>query len=91
MGWALFLIWIGIAFLGNFEIGISLVGIGVITLGMQIFRALSQVRVEGFWIVVGILFLVGGFWELFKPDLPLVPVLLIIAGLLLLLSIAKRK
>ena len=91
IGWALFLIWIGIAFLGSFEIGISLLGIGVITLGMQIYRAVAKVRVEGFWVVVGILFLVGGFWELFEPDLPLVPVLLIVAGLVLLLSISRRK
>lgn len=90
-GWALFLIWIGIAFLGRFEIGISLLGIGMIILGMQIYRVLSQVRVEGFWVVVGILFLIGGIWEQSEPNLPLVPVLLIVAGLVLLLSIARRK
>lgn len=91
MGWALFFIWVGIAFLANIDIGVGLVGIGVITLGMQALRGAIKLRIEGFWIVVGLLFVVGGIWELLKPSVPLVPVLLIVAGLLLFLSIVRRR
>lgn len=91
IGWALFFIWIGIGFLVNFSIGLSLLGIGIITLGVQIARKSSGLKAEWFWIVVGLLFTLGGLWELFEPDMPLVPVLLIVAGVVLLLSIAMGK
>ena len=91
IGWALVLIWIGVAFLAKIMIGITLVGIGVITLGIQIARISSNLKPEGFWLVVGVLFLLGGLWELFEPDLPLVSILLIVAGVILLISVSRSK
>lgn len=91
VGWGLVLIWIGVAFLAKFIIGITLVGIGVITLGVQIARISSNLKAEGFWMVVGVLFLLGGLWELFEPDLPLVSILLIVAGVVLLISVGRGK
>ena len=91
LGWALFFIWVGLAFLGDFGIGISLLGIGLITLGMQIARKMYNLPFEGFWVVIGILFALGGLWELYETDLPLVPILLIIAGLLMIISMIGRK
>lgn len=90
-GWALFFIWIGVAFLVNLNIGIAMLGIGVITLVMQIIRGVFGVKLEWFWVLVGVLFVLGGIWDLLKPDLPLVPILLIVAGLLLLFSVGRRK
>ena len=90
-GWALFFIWLGIAFLLNLSVGISMLGIGVITLVMQGIRIQKKIKVEVFWVVIGILFVLGGLWELFRPDVPLVSIVLIIAGVALLLSTPRKK
>jgi hypothetical protein len=39
-----------------------------------------KVSVEGCWIVVGLLFLAGGLWELFQVLWPLAPILIIGCG-----------
>lgn len=91
MGWALFFIWVGIAFLLDFGFGVGLLGIGVITLGVQFARTRYGLKTETFWIIVGILFFLGGLWQLFEPDIPLIPILLIVAGLIVLLSAMRRK
>ena len=90
-GWALFFIWIGIALLADVGWGIGLIGIGVITLAGQVARKYFGLKLEGFWIIVGLLFLLGGIWELFTPTIPLVPILLIVAGAVLLGSILLGK
>lgn len=89
IGWALFFIWIGIAFLVGFNEGVGLLGIGVITLGIQFARKLSGLAFEGFWVVVGVLFVLGSFWNLYEVDIPIIPILLIIAGLVILFSIVR--
>ncbi len=38
IGWALFLIWIGVAFLMKVSFGVGLVGVGFITLAVQAAR-----------------------------------------------------
>lgn len=91
VGWGLFFIWIGISFLVKLHIGIGLLGVAVITLGTQMARKIYGLKLEGFWIIVGVLFLLGGIWELFTPTIPLVPILLIVAGVVLLGSILLGK
>lgn len=91
VGWGLFFIWIGIAFLTDVDVGVGLLGVGVITLGMQAVRQYFKLKLKGFWVVVGLFFLAGGLWELFAVKLPLVPILLIMAGLILLVSVAGGK
>ena len=91
VGWALFLIWIGIAFLANLGFGVGLLGVGVITLGVQAARRFCGLKLEGLWVVIGLLFVVGGLWEVFELRLPLVPVVLIVAGLALLVSVFRSK
>jgi len=86
VGWGLFFIWVGIAFLANLGIGIGLLGVGVITLGVQVVRKFFNLKLEGFWVVVGLLLVVGGLWELFETKLALVPILLIVVGLAWLVS-----
>lgn len=88
-GWGLFFIWIGIAFLADFGIGMGLPGVGIIILGEQAARYYFNLKLLGFWVVAGVCFLVGGLWELFAVKLPLVPILLIVAGLAILVSIAR--
>lgn len=46
VGWALFFIWIGIAFLAEFSFGIGLLGVGIITLGVQVARRLMDLKFE---------------------------------------------
>jgi len=87
VGWSLFLIWVGIALLIKLDVSIGLLGVGVITLVVQVARKYFNLKLEGFWVVIGLLFVAGGLWEIFKPNLPLMPILLIVAGSALLVSV----
>lgn len=91
IGWALFFIWVGVAWLAGFDLGIGLLGIAVITLGVQAIRRYLKLKTEGFWIVVGVAFAIGGVWELLDIDKPLVPALLVLVGLLILASALRHR
>jgi len=91
IGWGLFFVWVGAALLGGLNEGIGLLGIGVITLGMQAARKLFDLKLEGFWLVVGALFALGGIWTLYDISVGLLPLVLLAAGLLLLISTLWRK
>ena len=88
-GWGLFFIWIGIALLLNLGTGVILLGVGAIALLVQVARKYLNLKLELFYVVIGLLFMIGGFWENYKPDLPLIPVFLIVVGTGLLLSFIK--
>lgn len=85
-GWGLFFIWIGVALLANIGWGVGLLGVGIITLGAQVARKYFALEVEGFWVAVGFLFVLGGIWELSSVRVSLVPILLIVVGAVLLVS-----
>jgi hypothetical protein len=93
VGWGLFFVWVGIAVLTKIEagIGIGLLGIGIITLGMQGVRKYFNLKLEGFWVVVGLLFAIGGIWHLFEAKIPLVAIVLIIGGILVIVSGFRSK
>jgi hypothetical protein len=91
VGWGLFFIWIGIAFLANLSWGIGLVGVGVLVLGGQMARKYMSLRFEAFWAMVGALFIIGGVWELFSVHVSLVPILCIVAGVALVVSALLGK
>ena len=84
-GWALFFIWVGVAWLTELSLATGLLGVAVITLGMQGLRKVMGVPVEGFWILVGLGFAVAGSWQWFDVGRPLAPVVLIGIGVALLL------
>lgn len=86
LGWGLFFIWLGAALLFDVGLAMGLLGVGVITLGIQFARKRYSIPVEPFWVGIGAIFLVGGAWQLLSIKLPLLPVLLILAGVLLILS-----
>jgi hypothetical protein len=90
-GWGLFFVWIGLAFLVDAGVGVTLLGIGIITLCMQLARKWFELKFEGIWLIIGLLLLIGGVWEMLAVQLPLMPVLLIVAGLALLFSILRGK
>ncbi len=84
-GWALFFIWVGVAWLADVGVGVGLLGVSVITLGMQGLRKIYGVPVEGFWILVGFGFAIAGFWQWFAIETPLAPLILIAVGVALLI------
>jgi hypothetical protein len=86
VGWGLFFIWVGAVLLADIETGGALLGVGIITLGVQATRKLLALRTEGFWLVVGTGFLLGGIWHLADTNLPLLPLVAIVAGLAVLLT-----
>ncbi|MCP4400407.1 MAG: hypothetical protein GY801_24260 [bacterium] len=90
-GWGLFFVWIGLAWLLNVGNGVGLLGVGIIILGMQAVRKVFHLKPEGFWLVVGGLFVAGSLSELLKVELPLAPVFVIIAGVAVLVSLVKDK
>ncbi len=91
VGWSLFFIWMGIAFLADVGWGAGLLGVGIITLGIQLTRKSLGLRFEPFWVVVGFLFALGGVWELFQVRFGLFPILCIAVGVAFLFSILVGK
>jgi hypothetical protein len=91
VGWGLFFAWVGLALLIELSWGLGLLGVGVITLGGQAARRYYGLKLEGFWVAVGVLFTLGGVWESLDVEVSLVPIVLILAGAALLLSALRRK
>jgi len=64
-------IWIGVVLLTGLGLGAGLLGPGVILLGAQAVRCHSNLELEWFWIIVGLLLIGWGFWELHGANLEL--------------------
>lgn len=90
VGWGLFFIWLGIVLMFDAGIGLILVGVGIISLGMQVSRKYVGLETDGFWILVAVLFIAVGLWELLGWRLPLMSLLLVVVGAALLVSALKR-
>lgn len=90
-GWGAFFLWIGIALLTNLSWGVGILGVGVLVLGEQVARKCMALKLETFWTVVGVLFILGGIWGLFNVRVSLVAILCIVAGAVLLLSALLSK
>jgi hypothetical protein len=90
--WGAVFVWIGIALLAHVSWDAGLIGVGVAILAAQLARRAFGIKVEGFWVAVGCLFVVGGVWGLVQVRVGLVPVLCIIAGLALFVrAVAGRR
>ncbi len=85
--WGLLLVWTGAALLLHWGWGVGLVGAGVILLGAQVVRRTMRVKVDGFGLVAGVVLLICGVGDLFHVAVDLFPVLFILAGIALLVSI----
>jgi hypothetical protein len=90
IGWGLFFIWVGVALIADLGWGPGLLGVGAITVSVQLARRYFGLEVEGLWVGVGLLLVLGGLWELLGLQASLVPIVLIVAGTLLLLSAVRR-
>ncbi len=91
VGWGLLFIWVGIAFLLQVGWPTGLIGVGILFVGEQAIRLFYRAEVEWFWGLVGLAFIAGGIWHLAESDVPFIPVLLILAGVVLLLSVVFKK
>jgi len=81
LGWGLFLLWVGASFLFDVGWGIGLIGVGILTLIVQVVRRAFRLRTEGFWVLAGCAFMALGVWELAAIDVSVGPVLLIVFGI----------
>ena len=91
LAWGAFFLWLGIAFLADVGVGVGLIGVAVITLVVQLARRSLHLPVEGFWVVAGACFLLGGLWDLLGIGLPLIPILLVLAGLAIIVPQLVRR
>ena len=91
LGWGLFFIWLGYVLLADVGPGVALLGIGIIIWGGQLARLSFKLSLEGFWAVVGTGFVLGGVWQILETQLPLFPVLLILAGLAVIFTTFLRR
>ncbi len=84
IGWGLFLLMLGGLWLVPEEWGVPegtwLIGAGVIVLGLILVRYLNRLQVSGFWMFMGALALGTGLASVLGLDLPVFPILLVIAG-----------
>jgi len=81
IGWAAFFIWIGIAMLLAIPWGWFLVGLGILILAAQLARLQVNIKIEGFWVTWGAVFLIGGLWTVLNlASWPLAPIVLILLG-----------
>ncbi len=65
--WGLFFIWTGIAVLTHVGWGAGLLGVGIIILGTQVTGKYFGLKLEGFWVVMGVFLVWGGVWEFLNP------------------------
>lgn len=91
VAWGLFFVWVGIALLANLSWGIGLLGVGIIVLAGQAARKYLAQTFETFWVIAGVLFALGGVWELLRVHVGLIPIVCIVAGVLLLFSALRGK
>ncbi len=84
--WGLLLIWTGAVVLLNWGWGVGFVGAGAILLGAQVVRRYLRLKMDGFGLVAGALFVICGAGSLVGVAIDLFPVVCILAGVALLVS-----
>jgi len=87
LGWGVGFVWVGVAILSGLSTGIGLLGVGLITLGTQAMRRFSGLAFESLWVVIGILFTLGGLWKIYQVKVELLSTVLLAAGFLLLIRL----
>lgn len=90
-GWGLFFIWVGVSLLLDLSWAVGLLGVAAIIFFKQTARRCYGRKPENFWLVVGALFLLGGIWELSQAQFDLAPILLIVVGGALLLTLFRGR
>ena len=91
VSWSLFFIWMGIVMITRAETAVAFLGIGVIILGGQAARSYFQLKIDKFWIIVGVLFFAGSLWDILNLNAPFGAVVLILIGAAILVSTFRKK
>lgn len=78
--WAVLFIWLGIVMLTGLAWAWFLVGVGIIIVSAQVVRQQRNLKVERFGVVIGLIILAAGIWDLLALPLPLMPIILIALG-----------
>ena len=95
IGWGLFLIMIGGFWLapeGSVPEGTWLIGTGFIILGLMGVRALYGIRINKFWLILGVVALAFGVSDVYGVNIPVFPILIVLIGLSIVhKSLAKKK
>ncbi len=89
--WGLLFVWIGLALLTRLGWAIGFLGVGAVLLCEQVAKKYLGSAMDVFWIVVGAVFVIGGMSDLSGVHVPVIPVALILAGVVLLLSALFKK
>jgi hypothetical protein len=74
-----------------FPEGTWLAGVGLILLGLNAARGIRGLKTSGFGIIVGLVALAAGVGRIIGRDLPIVPALLIILGVVLVVKAATAS
>ena len=94
VGWGLFLIMTGGLWLapeGAVPEGTWLIGVGVIILGLMAIRYQYGIKVNAFWLVLGLIALAFGISSMFGLSIPVFPILLIVIGATVILKPLLKK
>jgi hypothetical protein len=94
VGWGLFLIMVGaILMVPREELpkGIWIAGVGLILLGTNGARLLLGIRVNRFFLILGVVALAAGAGRYFGVRFPIIPILLVLLGLSAMLGPLFRK
>ncbi len=89
--WGLLLIWIGAAMLLRWSWGTGLLGAGAILLAAQAYRRVSDLAVDGFGLVAGLVLAVCGAAIVLGVATQIVPLVCIALGVLVLVSTWTRR
>ena len=97
-GWGVFFIWVGVALVAGVGWGVGLLGTGIISLGVQLARSLSALKVDRWSLAFGACLVAAGLVQwldipLARAPLPawIVPGLFIVLGAGILASIWIRR
>ena len=91
IGWGAFFVWLGFVLMIDAGSGAILVGVGVISLCVQVARKYAGLESDGFWVAVAFLFVIVGVWELFQVQIPLMSILLIVIGAAFILTALRGR
>ena len=75
----------------SINFNIALLGVGLITLAGQVLRRNNNLPTEGFWVIAGFLFLIGAVFGMLNMVFPLIPIIIIIAGIVVISQTLKKK
>ncbi len=94
--WALFLIMIGCLWLvpeGTVPNSAWILGAGAIMIGLSLVRGGVGIKPSGFTVIVGILVVALGLSDIYDIEVPVIPILVIVAGVSVIVKplLARKK